>query len=193
MKINDVKSPLDILVYLDDNIKYGWVGTDGKKRIQSMDGFRTYYKTNSVKDAIKNGVGTCIEQVYITKFFLDKLNIKNEMFCTRVFEDETFNDNKQPERMHCFIIFYLNNKVFQIVHANLEEKGIYIYDNKEDALSKISEIYEKMTEEEYLKKGLKTDGKLRKLTEFYDVKEGLSFKDFNLYINSLDSKRRDKV
>ena len=28
------------------------------------------------------------------------------MFCTRVYEDETFNKMNEPERMHCFILFY---------------------------------------------------------------------------------------
>ena len=34
MTINDIKTPNDILEYLNENIEYGWIGTDGEKRIK---------------------------------------------------------------------------------------------------------------------------------------------------------------
>ena len=188
METSEVKTILDILTYLEKNISYGWIGTDGKKRINNMENFRKYYKTMSVEDTINNKVGTCIEQVYLIKYFLDKMDIKSKMFCTRVYEDETFNNMNEPERMHCFIISYLNNYVFQIEHPNPDRKGIYIYKDEQEAVEKISKIYEEMTKYEYKKKGYKRKGKIRKVTEFYEVKSGISYKAFNLYINSLDER-----
>ena len=187
MKIPDINSPLDILTYLE-NIKYGWLGSDDIIRINKMENFRTYYRTMSLKNIINKRIGTCIEQTYLVKYLLDKLNIKSKMFCTRVYEDETFNNMSEPERMHCFIIFFLNNKVFQIEHPNSDRKGIYIYSNEDEAISKIGKIYEEMTKYEYRKKGIKYKGKIRKITEFYEVKPNLSYKEFNNYINSLDKK-----
>ena len=161
MSIEDVKTPLDILTYLEENIEYGWIGTDNKKRVNDMKNFRKYYKTLSVKESIKNGVGTCIEQTTIVKYFLDRQDIKSKMFCTRVYEDATFNKMDEPERMHCFIIFFKDDKVFQIEHPNLDRKGIYIYKDEKDAIEKISKIYEEMTRYEYKKKGIKRKGKKR--------------------------------
>ena len=189
MRLNEVKTVLDILSYLDENISYGWIGIDGEKRINSMENFRKYYRTMSLESVINNGVGTCIEQVYLIKYFLDKMNIKSKMFCTRVYEDETFNKMNEPERMHCFIIFFLNKYVFQIEHPNSERKGIYIFKDEKEKKKKISKIYEEMTKYEYKTKGLKRKGKTRKVTEFYEVKSGLSYKEFNLYINSLDERK----
>ena len=189
MSISDVSNPLDILTYLEKNIEYGWIGKDGKKRINEMKDFRKYYQILSVEDTIKNKVGTCIEQVGLIKYFLDKLNIKSKMFCTRVYEDETFNKMNEPERMHCFILFYLNNYVYQIEHPNPDEKGIYIYKDEADAISKISEIYEQMTKNEYKRKKIKRKGNIRTLTEFFEIKPGLTFKEFNIYINSLDKRK----
>ena len=55
--------------------------------------------------------------------------------------------------------------------------GIYEFDSEEEAIKSINEYYIKMV-----------DGKARPVTEFYEVKPNLSFKEFNQYINSLDEK-----
>ena len=44
-------------------------------------------------------------------------------------------------------------------------------------INEINDYYIKMSE-----------GKSRPVTEFYEVKSGLTFKEFNEYINSLDNK-----
>lgn len=103
--INNIKTPNDILEYLKENINYGWIGADGKKRIKSMDGFRQFYRTMSFKDVMNEKVGTCVEQVYLMHELMNKIGVQSKMFCTRMYEDETFNDLEAPERMHCFLLF----------------------------------------------------------------------------------------
>ena len=82
-----IRDPNDILKYLDENIEYGWVGDNGIKRVNNMDNFRLHYRILSNKDAIKYGVGTCIEQVSIMKELLDSLGIESKMYSTRIYED----------------------------------------------------------------------------------------------------------
>ena len=108
---------------------------------------------------------------------LDKINIPNKMFCTRVYEGKDFNDLEAEEHMHCFVLYYLNDKVYHIEHPNIEKIGIYEYDSEEIAIKEINDYYIKMSE-----------GKSRPVTEFYEVESGLTFKEFNEYINSLDNK-----
>ena len=112
MTINDIKTPDDILEYLNENIEYGWIGTDGEKRIKNMDNFRKCYKTMSLESVLKEKVGTCIEQVYLIHELMNKIKVPSKMFCTRMYEDENFDDLDAPERMHCFILFYIDGKVF---------------------------------------------------------------------------------
>ena len=57
--MDNIKTPEDILNYMD-NIKYGWIGTDNKKRTKTMRNFRKYYRTLSIEDTIKNKVGTAL-------------------------------------------------------------------------------------------------------------------------------------
>ena len=109
---------------------------------------------------------------------LDKLNIKNKMFCTRVYEGKDFNNLEAEEHMHCFVLYYLNNKVYQIEHPNWEKIGIYEFESEQKAIKEINDYYVKMAE-----------GKSRPITEFFEVEPNLSFKEFNNYINDLDNQK----
>lgn len=88
MVIN-INTPYDILKFMRANISYGWVGTDGRKRINDLENFRIYYRTMSLEDVLKYCAGVCIEQVYLMKKLFDKLNIDSKMFCTRIYEDDS--------------------------------------------------------------------------------------------------------
>ena len=186
-----IRNPNDILKYLDENIEYGWVGDNGIKRVNNMDNFRLHYRILSNKNAIKYGVGTCIEQVSIMKELLDNLGIESKMYSTRIYEDESFNDLNKKERMHCFILYFIDGRTYQLEHPNPDERGIHEYKNEEDAIRYLEDYYENMTKEEYIEKGIKFNEEdiKRKTTEFYEAKEGLTFKEFNLYLNSLDKKK----
>ena len=177
MKIDEIKNPNDILEYMNENIKYGWLDINGCEHIGNMKDFRKLYRTSTIRETIEHGIGTCIEQVYLMSYLLNKLNIPNKMFCTRIYEGKDFNDLEAEEHMHCFVLYYINNKVYQIEHPNWRKVGIYEYDNEEEAIKKINDYYVEMV-----------DGKSRPVTEFFSVEPNLSFKEFNNYINSLDEK-----
>ena len=179
MEINDIKTPNDILAFMQEHIRYGWVDINGQEHINKMDNFRRLYRISSLEETLEHGIGTCIEQVYLIKCLLDKIDIPNKMFCTRIYEGENFNNLDEEEHMHCFILYYMNNKVYHLEHPNWKNIGIHEYDSEYDAINKINNYYIEMS-----------NGRARPVTEFYEVTPGLSFKEFNLYINSLDHKKR---
>ena len=80
--------------------------------------------------------------------------------------------------MLCFVLYYKDDKVYQIEHPNWERVGIYEFDSEDKAITSINEYYIEMA-----------GGHARPVTEFFDVEPNLSFKNFNLYIYSLDNKR----
>lgn len=192
MSINGIRTPNDILDFMDKNITYGWVGTDNEIRLNKMDGFRKYYKTISLEETLDKKIGVCIEQVYLMHHLMNEIGIESKMYCTRMYEDENFNDLEAAERMHCFLLYFIDDKVFQIEHPNFDRKGIYEYESEEDAIEKIVSIYEKMMEEDYEEKNLPAPpgGFKRTTTVFKEVPVGISYKDFNIYINSLGSIKR---
>ncbi len=179
MEIKDIKTPQDILVYLNEHIDYGYIDDNNIKHIKDLKGFRKLYRTSSIEDTIKTGLGTCIEQVNLIHYLLDLLGIPNKMYCTRIYEGKEFNNLEEEEHMHCFILYYMNNKVYQLEHPNWEKIGIYEYNTEEEAINKINSYYVKLAE-----------GKSRPVTEFKEVPIGYTFKEFNDYINSLDEKKR---
>ena len=177
MTIESIKIPEDVLTFMNENIKYGWLDINNEEHIGNMKNFRKLYRTSSLEETLSHGIGTCIEQVYLMHYLLDKINIPNKMFCTRVYEGKNFNNLEEEEHMHCFLLYYMNDKVYQIEHPNWEKIGIYEYNTEEEAVKTINDYYVEMAE-----------GKSRPVTIFDDVPVGISFKEFNMYINELDKK-----
>lgn len=178
MKIDDIKVPKDVLEFMKKNIKYGWLDINDEKHVGNMKNFRRLYRTSSLAEVLSTGLGTCIEQVFLMKYLLDQIGVSNKMFCTRIYEEKDFNDLDADEHMHCFILYYDETGVHQIEHPNWERIGIYDFASEEEAISKINQIYIEMS-----------GGVARLVTEFSDVPSNLTFKEFNDYINSLDSKK----
>lgn len=171
--MQNIKTPQDILQFMD-NIEYGYIDLSGNKHIGNLKGFRKEYRTLNIEQTINNKIGTCIEQVWLMRYLLNKLSIPNKMFCTRIYESGVITDDEDAH-MHCFILYYDDTGVHQIEHPNGERKGIYNFSSEEDAIEQINKIYIEMA-----------GGVSRPVTEFFDVPEGISFKEFNGYINSLD-------
>lgn len=178
MTIDSIKTPEDILKFMNENIKYGWIDINGEEHIGNMKNFRKLYRTSTLKEVLEHGLGCCIEQVKLMSELLDKINIPNKMFCTRIYEGKDFNKMDEEEHMHCFVLYYLNDKVYQIEHPNFERIGIYEFNSESEALKEINDYYIELV-----------DGKSRPITEFFEVKPNLSFKEFNNYINSLDERK----
>ena len=55
-----------------------------------LDWFRLNYRTMSIEKTLKYHVGACIEQSILIKSLLDSLKIKNEAYCTRIYEWKNF-------------------------------------------------------------------------------------------------------
>ncbi len=172
MNFNNLKNPQDVYEFLDNNIEYGWIDVFGNKHLNTMKEFRRIYRTMSIDEILEHKIGTCIEQVNLMHYLLNRINIKNKMFCCRIFEPDDYGNLEEEEHMHCFILFYQNNKVYHMEHPNFNKKGIYEYDSESDAIRKIVDYYIELR-----------GGKDSPTKEFFEVPVGISFKEFNKYIN----------
>lgn len=172
MKLDEIKTPEDVYEWVDENIQYGWLDAEGTKHIGEMKNFRKLYRTMSMEEIFEHKVGTCVEQVALMKFLLDKINVKNKLFCCRIYEPDDYGNLEEDEHMHCFVLFYRDGKVYHIEHPNFEKKGIYEYDSENAAIKAIVDYYIELR-----------GGKESPTTRFYEVPQGMSFKEFNAYIN----------
>ena len=143
----------------------------------------------SFADKIPTGVYLC-ETPYIRLEYLseeiegDKIEINGTIYQAenltgpddkiRFVEPDDYNNLEEEEHMHCFLLYYLNGKVYHIEHPNFEKIGIYEYNNEKEAVSSIVNYYINLR-----------GGKESPTKEFFEVRPGLSFKEFNNYINHL--------
>lgn len=179
MTIEEIKTPDDILQFMEENIRYGWLDINDEEHIGNLENVRRLYRTASIEESLEHKLGTCVEQVNLMHHLLDTLGIPNKMFCTRVYETDDFNDLDAEEDMHCFVLYYQDGKVHQIEHPDGERKGLYHFETEETALKEINAIYEK-----------KANKVARPVTEFQTVIPNQTFKEFNAYINSLDNSKQ---
>ncbi len=175
MKLENIKTPQDVLEFMKQNIKYGWLDINNEKHINNMKDFRRLYRISSIEETLETHLGTCIEQVHLMKYLLSLINIPSKMFCTRIYEPDNFHDLDAEEHMHCFLLYYQGGHVYHIEHPNYKKIGIYEFPSEEQAIQDINNYFVEQS-----------GGTIRVITQFYNVEKGLSFQEFNCYINSLD-------
>ena len=175
MKFDELKTPEDLMKYMDKNIKYGWIDNDGNKHIDTLENFREKYRTSSIDEILDTGIATCIGQAKLIKYFFDKMNIENKLYCHRAYEkDDNFNEKV---KMHCFVLFKKDNLWYWFEHSMDPVKGIHPFNDIDSALDNITCKW---------KKGE------RELAEIDNIPDGLSYKEFNLYVNSFDKRVKVK-
>lgn len=170
--VDDVNTPEELLNYMNKNILYGWIDKDKNQHINNLKNFRENYRLENIEEIKNNQLGTCIEQTLLEKYWFDKHNIPNIIFCHRAYENEDNYDNEV--KMHCFLLYYLNNKWYHFEHSNQPYRGIHEYNSLDDFYTILSERYIE-------------DGKQRILSEFDYPNPGITFKEFNDFVNQFDN------
>lgn len=174
----EIKTPEELMTFMNINIEYGWVDKIGEKHLNNLRGFRENYRISSIDEMINTGLGTCIEQAKMIKDFFDRMSIENKLYCHRSYETEE-NFNKEV-RMHCFVLFNYNGSWYHFEHSNRPKRGIHKYESVESAIEEITS-------------GFEEHGDIRKLTEIDSIPDGLTFKEFNNFVNEFDNVKRKTV
>lgn len=172
VKFEEIRTPEDVYDWMDENIQYGWLDTENGQHIGEMKNFRKSYRTMSLEEILEYRFGTCIEQVALMKFLLDKIRVENKMFCCRIYEPDDYGNLEDDEHMHCFVLFYRDEKFYHMEHPNFQKKGIYEYASEDEAIKAIVDYYVELR-----------GGKESPTTQFYEVPPGMSFQQFNAFIN----------
>ena len=92
MDLSKIKCSQDVYQFMNDNIEYGWIDINGNKHLNTMKEFRRIYRTMSIDEILEYKIGTCIDQVNLMHYLLNKINIKNKMYCCRIFEPDDYGD-----------------------------------------------------------------------------------------------------
>lgn len=171
----NLKDENELMDFMNKNITYGWSDCSSKQHFNNLTNFRKNYVISSIEKAFETGLGTCIEQASIIKKFFDRIGFENKLYCHRSYEDELNTDN--DVRMHCFVLFKKDGKWYHFEHSNRPKRGIHRYDTEEQAINEIT-------------KGFEEHGDIRKLTEIDEIPNGLTFLEFNEYVNNFDKVKK---
>lgn len=60
--IKKVKTMEDVLTFMKENIRYGWIDINNDKHVGNIKDFRRIYRTSSIEETLSNGIGTCINK-----------------------------------------------------------------------------------------------------------------------------------
>lgn len=176
MTFQSLKSARDLMDFMDMNIEYGWIDKSLEKHFNTLKDFREKYRISSITEILESGVGTCIEQAKLIKFFFDKIGLENKLYCYRGFESEE-NFDKEV-RMHCIVLFKYNESWYHFEHSNRMKRGIHKYESVSKAIEEITS-------------GYKDDGDIRELTEIDSIPDHLTFKEFNQFVNEYDNQKNN--
>lgn len=135
MKYNEIKTPEQLLKYMNEFIKYGFVDEDGKEygswnNKQFQDACRTEWRLSSPERLIKVKYGHCWDQV----------ELERDWFLNHGYKFKTFYiwfelpyDNSYST--HTYLVFENNQKYYYFEHSDFNNRGIYKFDSYEDAIN----------------------------------------------------------
>lgn len=163
-----IETPNELMDYMNRNIAYGWLDNQNNRHVDTLRGFRENYKISSLEEILSSKLGTCIEQAKLIKIFFDKIGLENKLFCYRKYETEESFDKEI--RMHCFVLFHYQDKWYHFEHSNFNKRGIHAFDSIESAIKSEIDRHD--------------ENDIRELVEIPSIPDGLTFKQFNQYVNT---------
>lgn len=135
MEYKDIKTPEQLLKYMNENIKYGFVDNDGKAygswNIQEFqEGCRTKWHLSSPERLIQVGYGHCFDQVELERDWFSKHNYRFKTFYIR-FEIPYENTYS----VHTYLVYENYGKYYYFEHSDSNNRGIYEFTSYEAALN----------------------------------------------------------
>lgn len=135
MTFQEVKTPEQLMLYLDQNFKYGVVDSNGEKYFDSSDQkfqniCNNQWKLRSVQDLLNVGIGHCYDQVEIEREWFTLNNYEILTFWISAYQPEVENSGFS----HTYLL-YKENEIWNLFeHADFYNKGIYKFKSIKDAV-----------------------------------------------------------
>ena len=168
---NKVKSPEELLTFMNRHLRYGFVGCNSGYvyGFDDEDFGDVQYKENdwhlsSCSELLRECFGHCWNQTELERDWFDSHGYKTHtLFVWFYNEDET-----KSYPCHTYLVYEDNNKFYFFEHSDGANKGIYEFDSLDDAINYQRELHIKYTkslmdlsiEEEQLIKVHEYDAKL---------------------------------
>ena len=135
MILNNIKTPNQLMEYMQNNLQYGFVAKN-KIYLDNNPNFQKdmdkYYKLSSPARLIKSGYGVCWDFCELQRAFFKANNIPYECYFIHSFKNRV-----EGGPTHSFTLFYANEKCYWFEFSWQSNRGIWQFENKQQALKKI--------------------------------------------------------
>ena len=181
MLYEELKTPQDLMTFLDANISYGVLVDNKKIYSDSFDeNFQKVclknWQLRDVSNILKSGIGHCYDEVEIERDWFSSHNFLFKTFWVYVCDKK----NKDIGFSHSYLVYYENKKWNLFEHADYLNKGIYTFNNLEDAIKFQTNNQIKLTQS-----NAKTHIQIGMLiTEFEKPKIGLDIKQYINFVSN---------
>ncbi len=137
MNYNNIKTPNELLRYMQQNIKYGFVSKTGKiyDNPQSTEWKNDWYLNcvvQSGNEVLNTKHGTCWDQVELERKWFEENNYN---FKTIYIWFEVNRPSNLPT--HTFLVFEENNKFYWFEHSFFDNQGIHEFETINDAIEHV--------------------------------------------------------
>ena len=169
MNFENVKSKEELLRFMDENIKYGYIDKDGNINNNSLNFDNVIVQCG--ESILSSKVGTCWDQVELERLWFEKNNYE---FKTIFIYFESNKENDFPT--HTFLIFKENDKWYWFEHAFEKYKGIHEFSSYLDAIN-----YVMIKHLEYavsINKASLTDKNILKAYEYFKPQKDYSLNEY---------------
>ena len=182
--MDDIKTPEELLDFMFKNIRYGYLGKNGKLYFYDDPDFEKDWFDQSIiqspEELLKNGCGNCLDQVEFERNWFIKHNYNIETIFTMVMLDYK---NNYP--IHSFLAYQDEDDNWcWFENADFNNRGIHKFDTLEELLR-----FQRRKFIEGLKTLNITDQELRRIitTKFLKPDAHLSMPNYIDYVTNFDN------
>jgi len=173
----NIKTPAELLTYMQENIEYGFVGKDNNKIYSPKnsdwgigDAFPKEYFLQSPEQLLESKYGTCWDQTELERDWFLKNNYEFKTFIA-MFDKEI----SQKSPAHTFLAYKNKDKWNWFENALDKKNGIHEFENINDL---INEVKEEISNNAANNGATEAEMKKFKLSEYKTPKYGCSTEEF---------------
>lgn len=176
IEYEDIKTPQELLRFMEENIVYGFISKDGKKYtdLDSKEYKDNWYNEAIVqtgREVLNTKIGTCFDQVELERLWFKEHGYK---FKTIFIWFALPYINSYPT--HSFLVYEENNKYYWFEHSFYTNKGIHEFDTLEELI----EFVKSKLLDDVISRGIgsKEDYDLLNYYEYEEIPNSLSIEEY---------------
>ena len=133
--LDNIKTPKDLMIYLDENFEYGVIDKNGNKcNDSSKEDFQVACNNDwyirPIEKMLEDKIGHCYDQVEIERFWFEKNGYTFKTFWISAYQENIENSGFS----HTYLVYKDKNKWKLFEHSDYFNRGIYSFKNLKDAI-----------------------------------------------------------